>query len=132
MRQSNIIPEFKKKELNLDYLTELFDDDTRSHFKRLWQTFADFDVILELSQIMALMDYSTKSGYYASQLMSLLKGEDFREYLPSQMEEFRDSFCPESKAEQLIFNIFRDVCDEIYWADDILRMNEFKSLSGDE
>ena len=131
MSQSNIIPSFKNKELKLEHLSDCFEDETRSQFKLLWQTFADFEVHLDLNQIMALMDYSLKSQYYASQLMCLLKEEDFRHYIPSQMEKFRESFSPKSRSERVIFNIFKNVCDEMYWADDVLRMNEIE-FDGDE
>lgn len=131
MGQSNIVPLFKKKELNLEYLSDSFEDENRNQFKLLWQTFADFDVNLDLNQLMALMDYSLKSEYYASQLMCLLKEEDFRYYIPSQMEKFRESFSPKSRSERLIFNIFINVCDERHWADEVLKMNEI-NFDGDE
>ena len=127
MNEINIIPIFKKKELNIEYLSDSFEDENRIRLRTLWQTFSDYEVKLDISQIIRLMDYSLESDKYASQLMSLLKGKEFRDYLPSQMEEFKKSFSPKSMEERLIFNIFKNVCDEVYWADDILKMNEFKS-----
>lgn len=132
MKQSEIIPEFKEKELNIEYLTPGFEDEIWNQFRFIWQTIADYDVNLDFNQVIKLKDYSFKSDKYACQLMSLLKDEEFRDYLPSQMERFRKEFSPKSKAEQLIFNIFKDVCDEIYWVNDVMNMNEFKSLSGDK
>ena len=132
MKESEIIPEFKEKELNLEYLTEGFESETWNQLRLIWETVSDFDGNLDFNQLIKLKDYSFKSDKYACQLMSLLKEEEFRAYLPSQMERFREEFSPKSKAEQLIFNIFKDVCDEIYWANDVMKMNKFKTLNGDE
>ena len=131
MKSENLIPEFKRKELNLDYISINYEDSSRVRLKSLWSAMEDYQVNLNLKQIVRLMEYNEKSVEYACQLVSLLKEEDFHAILTIDIYKFRDEFNPKSKAEELIFNILRMVCDEIYWIDDILAMDEYEYLNGD-
>ena len=132
MKDENLIPEFKNKELNLQYSSDLFEDDSRLKFRCLWSAMEDYKVNLTLNQILALMLYRKNAEYYAFGLMSVLKDEEFREGLSNELLKFRESFVPESRSEKLIFNIFREVCDEIYWIDDVLKMEEYNFRNGDD
>ena len=128
MEYKNFIPEFQRKELNPKYLSETYEDDVRWRFKILWTSIDEYGFSLSISEILKLMEYQNKANLYANELISLLSGKPFRYYLSSQMERFREEFHPESESEKLIFNIFKAVCDELIWIDDILLMqNKDKS-----
>lgn len=131
MESEILIPEFKRKELNLQYLSETFEDESRCKFKILWTVMEDFHEHLDLSQILRLMDYREKADLYANELICLLTGEPFRDYMTNQRIRFMEEYHPESQTDKLIFNIFKSVCDELFWINDILEREEKGFLNGD-
>jgi len=122
MEAQNLIPIFQKKEVKLDYLSDSYEDFSRVKIKFLWTAMRDADVNLRLSQLAYAMEYREKAVRYASELISILTGEDFIEYLENDFFKFKENFKPKSKSEDLIFHIFRCVLDEIFWLNGIIDM----------
>lgn len=133
MGESNPIPVFKKKEVNIDYLSG-FEDEEYQQIKMLWAAIMEYDVRLTLNQVSSLLIYREHLFKYASQLVFLLneKDDEFFERLTSDIVKFSEFFSPNSRAEHLILNILKRVCSEIYWINDILHMERYEEDEEDE
>ena len=131
MEEENIIPKFKRKEVDSKYLNVLYEDDSFKKLKFLWSAMEDFAVEMSLSQIMGLIEYQEKANQYFKELMSILTGKDHRNP-KAEFDNMKYEFKTDSKSEQLIFNILINISNEIAWIDDVLRMKEYECLNGDE
>ena len=127
MKQEILIPKFKKKELNPDYLVENGSCRYSNRFAFIWSAMEHHKINLTLTQIVSLKEYREKASYYASELLCLLLDEKFTgERMLRNLEHFHENFEPENPLEELVFKIFGEVLNEIIWIDDILEMEEVK------
>lgn len=133
MEGLNQIPEFKKKEINPEYLDNLHEDKEFKYFKFLYTAMQDFGLHLTLDQIIDLMEYGEKAEDYLKEIIAILSGKDVRRWMTSrEIMDFKNEFSPKTKAETLLFNVYINICNEIVWIDEVLKMEDVNSINGDE
>lgn len=130
MKSENLIPEFRRKELSPQYLSETFQDDSNIRFSMLLDAVDEYDVQFRLTHIFELMEYKEKSLEYVNELICFLSGEDSHKYLLNEMERFIEIYSPKSNSSKLIFSILKNAFDDLMIVNTILNIEEMR-LEGD-